>query len=324
MTWRDAIVPVLDRCFHAGGILSYHAIVDGDEVPSRAMHISVRTLRRHLAYVRARYDVIPLRELIDRRAHGRSIDRCVAITFDDAYVGVERFAAPMLRELDLPATVFVAVDAAARGSSYWWDVLEHARRSGGASWSALLHAVGMPPLPPNEASVAAIRDRIISRFAGRLQLAMPDELPDLLHSLDASGLRRLAADARFDFGCHTVTHPALSRLSENEQEQEMARAQAWLEREVLRVVPIVAYPFGLYDARTIRAAHAAGMTAGVTMQPRAPDRRDGAFALPRVGVSEDWSVSAIALRLNAGLGPLFIARAGGRHPPRADPRPAAV
>ena len=105
----------------------------------------------------------------------------------------------------------------------------------------------------------------------------------------------------------------------------MRAAQRWLQDRLPRVVPIVAYPFGLYDAGTIGAAQRAGLNAGVTMQPRALDRRDTAYALPRVGVSEDWTPSSIGLRMNSGLSSLFIARMGGRHPRLpADPLPATA
>jgi peptidoglycan/xylan/chitin deacetylase (PgdA/CDA1 family) len=110
-----------------------------------------------------------------------------------------------------------------------------------------------------------------------------------------------------------VTHPALPYLSSDEQQLEMTQAQRRLEEMLPRVVPVVAYPFGLYDRATLSAAASAGLQAGVTMQARAVARGDLALALPRVGVSEDWCQSAISLRLNAGMRPLFRARAG-THP----------
>src|SRR4051812_6454794 len=117
MTFGDAIVPVLDRCFRTGGILSYHAVVEGASPPSPDMHVSSLTLRRQLEYAWEHYRVLPLHELLSRHQARRSTDRCVAITFDAAYVGVLRHAAPILRDLDLPATVFVSTRPARRGDT---------------------------------------------------------------------------------------------------------------------------------------------------------------------------------------------------------------
>ena len=52
-------------------------------------------------------------------------------------------------------------------------------------------------------------------------------------------LSRLARDERFDFGCHTITHPALPFLDADEQEHEMREAQRLLQDRISRVVPIV-------------------------------------------------------------------------------------
>ena len=316
MSLRAAILPLLERCFKRGGILGYHAVVE-HEVPSPEMHVSLGTLRGQLEYVRDRYDVIPLRELVRRRIEGRSMDRCVAITFDDAYVGIERLAAPLLARLDLPATVFVTAGAAEDGAAFWWDGLEHARRtSPDILWPRVLSQLGIRHLPPSAEALGIVRDHVLARHAGRLdrqKMEFAESPNELLRSMDFEALTRLARDGRFEFGCHTVTHAALPLLSSQDQRLEMAQAQRRLEDMLPRTVPIVAYPFGLYDGATLSEAANAGFLAGVTMQARAVARGDFALALPRVGVSEDWTRSAISLRLNAGMRPVFRARAG-THP----------
>jgi peptidoglycan/xylan/chitin deacetylase (PgdA/CDA1 family) len=316
MFLRGAVLPLLERCFKSGGILGYHAIVE-DDVPSPEMHVSVGTFRRQLEYIRARYDVIPLRELVHRHTERRPVDGCVAITFDDAYAGVEHLAAPILADLDLTATVFVTVSAAETGAAFWWDELEHARRtSPDVLWPRVLDLLGIARLPPSAAGLAGVRDHILSRHAGLLHgtvIALPAPSNRMLRSMGVDALQRLARDQRFEFGCHTVSHPVLPFLSSEAQHIELVHAQRWLEQMLPRVVPIVAYPFGLYDGRTLAEAARAGFRAGVTMQARALARQDLALALPRTGISEHWSASAISLRLNRGLGPLFKAR-GGIHP----------
>lgn len=316
MSLRSAILPLLDRCFKKGGILGYHAVVEQD-VPSPEMHVSLPTLCGQLEYVRDRYEVVPLRELVRRTMDGRSVDRCVAITFDDAYVGVESLAAPLLTRLDIPATVFVTVDAAKDGASFWWDRLEYARCTSAESlWPRALRQSGVRALPPSREALGVVREHLLTEHAGRLPGKHADlaEPPNkLLRSMDFDALARLARNDRFDFGSHTLTHPALPFLSGSEQRREMAEAQRRLAEALPRVVPIVAYPYGLYDGSTLREAASAGFRAAVTMQARALTGGDLALALPRIGVSEDWSRSAISLRLNAGMRPVFKVRSG-THP----------
>jgi peptidoglycan/xylan/chitin deacetylase (PgdA/CDA1 family) len=315
MSLRMAILPLLERCFAKGGILGYHAVVE-EPVPSPEMHVSLGTLRAQLEYVRDRFEVIPLRELVQRRLSGRSMNRCVAITFDDAYVGVERLAAPLLARLDLPATIFVTAAAAAEGNGFWWDCLEHARlTSPDVLWPRLLRQLELDQHPATTTALGAVRNHVLTRHVGRVARTMdfPNSPNELLRSMTFEALGRLGRDVRFDFGSHTMTHPVLPFLSADEQAFEMLESQRRLEDVLPRVVPIIAYPFGFYDQETLTAAASAGFQAGVTMQARAVSSRDSVLALPRVGVSEDWSHSAISVRLNAGMRHLFTARAG-THP----------
>lgn len=315
MSLHTAILPLLERCFAKGGILGYHAVVE-EPAPSPEMHVSIGTLRAQLEYVRDRFEVIPLRELVQRRLGGRSMNRCVAITFDDAYAGVERLAAPLLARLDLPATVFVTAGAAAEGDAFWWDCLEHARvTSPDVLWPRLLRRLELDEGPATTTALGAVRNHILTRHAGRVGRTtdFPSPPNELLRSMTFESLGRLGRDVRFDFGSHTITHPALPFLSADEQSFEMLEARRRLEDVLPRVVPIIAYPYGFYDQITLTVAARAGFQAGVTMQARAVSARDPVLALPRVGVSEDWSQSAISVRLSAGMRRLFTARAG-THP----------
>jgi hypothetical protein len=80
-----------------------------------------------------------------------------------------------------------------------------------------------------------------------------------------------------------------------------------------RVIPCLAYPYGLYDRWTIRAAREAGMTACVTMEGRAPGN-ESCFEVPRIGVGDIHSARSISRRLNHFFRPLLILRNRGWRP----------
>ena len=55
------------------------------------------------------HEIRPLRELLASRAEGKALPpRTIAVTFDDGYECIHRHAWPVLRELRIPATVFLA------------------------------------------------------------------------------------------------------------------------------------------------------------------------------------------------------------------------
>jgi peptidoglycan/xylan/chitin deacetylase (PgdA/CDA1 family) len=64
---------------------------------------------------------VPLRELVSRIERGKSIDRHLAITFDDGYLDNFENARPVLEKLSLPATFFVVTDWMGTDVVPWWD-----------------------------------------------------------------------------------------------------------------------------------------------------------------------------------------------------------
>jgi hypothetical protein len=139
----------LNWVFGCGGIVAYHDVTS--EPVSPAMHITANRLTEQLEFLAAeRYHVMPLSELIQRRKARRSVRRCVALTFDDAYHGVLEFALPLLQRFAAPATVFVATGYAREdgedevtGRRYWWDRLSWVRERGAAE-AELGALVGSP------------------------------------------------------------------------------------------------------------------------------------------------------------------------------------
>ena len=81
---------------------------------------------------------------------------------------------------------------------------------------------------------------------------------------------------------HTVSHPHLPRLSDEELDHELRTSKEQLEDRLRRACRFIAYPFGDDDARVHRAVEKAGYEAAFALPGRqSPLNR---FALPRVGV----------------------------------------
>ena len=305
---------LLERAFGSGGVIAYHGVGESPHAP--VMHVSPGRLQSQLQLLRDRYQIVPLRELVSRWHSGASTRDCVAITFDDAYAGVLVHALPILRSLGIPATVFVASDHATIGASYWWDDVERKLPAAtDAEWATDMNALELSSAT-RETRVAMdrIRNTVLGRFAGRWPRALTPGGKSIWRSMKFAELQSLADDERIDFAAHTLSHPALPLLSYDEQVREMKNNLALLQELLPRVIPVVAYPYGLYDEMTVRAARAAGMIAGVTMEGRATADHPDPMIVPRIGVGEVHTPSSLARRLNRALRPAIVIRNRGRHP----------
>lgn len=92
---------------HGAAVLCYHDI--GDDPANRTdYYLGPDRLRSHVEWLRGwGLTIVPLTEIVDRLETGRDLDGLVAITFDDALLGVGTDGARVLEELGVPATVFV-------------------------------------------------------------------------------------------------------------------------------------------------------------------------------------------------------------------------
>lgn len=66
------------------------------------------------------------------------------------------------------------------------------------------------------------------------------------------------SQAGWEIGSHTVTHPHLTSLSDEDLEHEMVESRRQLERRLGRPCTSIAYPYGDWDDRTLVAARRAG------------------------------------------------------------------
>ena len=77
-------------------------------------------------------------------------------------------------------------------------------------------------------------------------------------------LRRHVAEG-VEIGSHTVTHPHLPHLSDDELAHELESSKAEIEDELGRPCLDLAYPYGEHDERVRRAAKAAGYQRGYAL-----------------------------------------------------------
>jgi len=265
-------VTTVARRLRSGGlILCYHNVTaDADAGPwgGLGLHMPFSAFARQVRWLAAKYEVIPLDHVVDRLAQGVSLRGTAALTFDDAYAGVFEHAWPLLRDLGLPATVFVVAQAPEQGTDFWWDhpaVLraysqtrrEHwltALRGDGAAIMASLGPNGGTPLRPPRSCRPADWQAITD--AAR------------------SGLR---------LGVHSATHPALPALDEIGLQREVIESRDEITRCTGVIPEFFAYPYGLWNDRVREVVRAAGYRAAFTLE-RGQGTGTDPWALPRMNV----------------------------------------
>lgn len=110
---------------------------------------------------------------------------------------------------------------------------------------------------------------------------------------------RLMADAGFEIGSHTRTHPdGFAELSERTRWNELVQSKAKMERRLNTAVRSFSYPRGSVNRDTIRLVARAGYEYGVVTPPRSGIPRTK-YTLRRAGIYRDNSDLVFRLKTSA-------------------------
>ncbi len=278
-----------------GLILAYHRVAELPREPGN-MCLPPQRFRAQLELLVRDYFPMPLSQLAAAAAAGALPPGAVAITLDDGYLDALTQAAPLLREVGAPATVFVTTEGLAEKHELWPDLVRRALAGEGARRSRLeVGGRDFDLLAPGART--AVREAIWEELVGgslEVRRQVLAELADCLgpppppreshRTLLADEVRQLAAVPGITIGCHTVHHLCLPLQPLEVQRLEMATARGALEALLRRPVTDFAYPYGWVSPVTASTAREVGFRCAVTARAGPVLAGADPFALPRCEV----------------------------------------
>ncbi|HYL90029.1 MAG TPA: polysaccharide deacetylase family protein [Burkholderiales bacterium] len=247
-------------------------------------------LERQLRLVRLAFPVVPLDEL----AKGKNGRARVALTFDDGLRSNVDVAYPILRELGLSATFFVCPGLIEERRWLWNHEARERLRSLPAGGLAELAADLRAPADV-EGIVEWMKTLKIAarrRAEKLIRDATPGFRPteEQREEFDLAGwheLKRLNART-VTIGSHTMTHPILTSLTEEETEEETRDSRFALERRLEREVSIFCYPNGDLNDGALASARRHYRSAVTTEAGRLEGALDP-HRLPRYSATPGWT-----------------------------------
>ena len=235
-------------------ILAYHRI--NDEHDPFFPATPTKVFARQMEYLASHLSVYPLADLIESLQRRDVPENAVAITFDDGYRDNYLNAFPILRQLSLPATIFLATDAIGSRRVLWHDRVFSAFRETRAPFlEDAQRNLGRYPLATLDEKLVAQTEvlkilrslddlhrlRWIDRLAEKLGVMDRKELPDLMLTWDDV---KIMHQSQISFASHTVTHPILSKIPSDKVRQEIFESKRILEERLRTTITTFAYPVG--------------------------------------------------------------------------------
>jgi peptidoglycan/xylan/chitin deacetylase (PgdA/CDA1 family) len=110
---------------------------------------------------------------------------------------------------------------------------------------------------------------------------------------------RALADAGWEIGSHTGSHPHLTQIEDNALSDELVRSKAACEERLGRPCTSLAYPYGDFDARVVGRTASAGYLTAATLPSRQHERE--ALRWPRVGVYHRDDDRRFRIKVSPGI-----------------------
>lgn len=290
-------------------VLCYHRVGTGG-IPLYS-ELATPAFEEQMRYLRENYRILSLDEMILEMGSPGSSQPAVTVTFDDGYRGLFTEAFPILQKYQIPATIFLTVDAIETGNVAWYDRIFLALKV--ASGNRLELELDGPfhfsfnSFETRMQAAVEIITRLRS-FSPELRalccadleskVRLPeDDLPDRMLTWDQ--IRTMSRGGVF-FGSHTMTHPVVSRLSRAELEWEILESRRILEDRLQSPVRHFAFPFGKEEECgevAIAALASAGYCSAATTEWGLNTPSANPFRLCRVQIGEMGSQAVFAFQL---------------------------
>jgi peptidoglycan/xylan/chitin deacetylase (PgdA/CDA1 family) len=294
-------------------VLIFHR-VHAEPDPLFPFEMHARVFLERMKWVSRWFNVIPLAEGVAALGAGKLPARALSITFDDGYADNYLVALPLLSQLGLHATFFIASDFLDGGRMWNDTVIEAVRGAVGGELDLSGVGLGIYPITSPSSRAQAIgqilpqlkylpppvRTERVATVAALSRASLPTNL-----MLSSEQLRSMAA-AGMTIGAHTSTHPILARIEEAQAEREIAGGRDKLEAITRQPITLFAYPNGKpdtdYTATHVRMVRRLGFSAAVSTAHGSADARVPVHELPRF---TPWG--ATAARWSLGLAKNMLA-----------------
>jgi len=276
-------------------IICYHGFAVAEEYKYRStLFIRDDLFRRRIAYLKSQgYPILSLSEALEGLNTGRLPPCATVITMDDGWRGTYTVALPIIKELQIPVTVYVTTYYVENPMPVYTVTLSY------LFWRTTVPLVNLPrglgefeldsqaeeaegsaqrfgaSLPPSD------RLKFLKELAEALGVSFDDiEKQQLFRVMDEQQLSRLAA-AGVDIQLHSHSHqwPLYDRAT---VESEIVENRSFLERIVPHPLEHFCYPSGVYGVHQGEWLAALGVKSATTIEPGLNYPDTPRFALRRV------------------------------------------
>jgi peptidoglycan/xylan/chitin deacetylase (PgdA/CDA1 family) len=262
-------------------ILTFHRVLDDSSYHETnslpGILIRLTTFREMVRYLSRHCE---LEGLADAVSKSKSEKVRIVCTFDDGWVDNYTTAFPVVRDFNLPVTIFICPGLLGQSMPFWPE-----------------RAVALLGKDSryNSSQIEEEVEKLKTLTPGQRECA----IEGFKRANNSSNVKSSSVDRTFSwaevlemdragvcFGSHTNTHQILTTIPEDQCRDELLRSKQLLEQVLAKPCSTFAYPNGNWSPAIRQAVADAGFTVAVTTERRACTSLSDPLTLSRVNVCE--------------------------------------
>lgn len=238
--------------------------------------------KAQMEYIANHFSPITFRDLLKHLDNGQPLPRRpIIITFDDGHADNYTHAFPILRSLDIPATIFLSTSYIDSDKVFWFDHVAYLIFRTKAKFLSINHDDFRLEIRHGVTGRRLAREQTLSYLKSLPNTVRLKCLEEIKHQLganispqDKEKSSALSWEQVYEmnkngieFGSHSVTHPILSKLDDNELYYEIDHSKKEIERRLNETIDTIAYPVGgktEFSSRVVKQCMNTGYKIGIT------------------------------------------------------------
>lgn len=265
-------------------VLMYHGVAKDSWTVSEGNWLQVREseFRKQMEHLKEHYNVVSLSEALKTIGRPSKKPKAV-ITFDDGYANNYTVAYPILKELQVPATIFLVPSMVDTNNLFWYDRLR----------TSLVGNIESNKIEEIVESYKSRHphtiDHLVDEFVRGYRLAAGQQVQEAYGILTYGQIYEMQGSGLITFDSHTQRHEILTQLVNDEPYETIGQSLEVMRSRGIECGNVFCYPNGRYHTDHFDTLSRLGFNAAVSTICRTWNAEDFSYEIPRVGVGRDLS-----------------------------------